>query len=124
MIVFHIVTNFDLGGSERVAINIAKSKNDIIKYHIIEVCQGNSSFSKELIKEIESENIRVHKSLVKNHKLGIVIFPFKLFILALKYNPKVIHSHAEIADLSTYIFHTLFQFFFPQIKYVRTIHST
>ena len=124
MKVIHIVTNFDLGGSERVAINIAKAKRNAIEYHIIEVCKGNSQFSKELIQEIIKSNIKPHRSIISNHKLGIIFFPFRLFYLICKLKPQIIHTHAEIADLSVCIFYYLFHIFFPELKYVRTIHST
>ena len=124
MKVIHIVTNFDLGGSERVAINIAKAKRNAIEYHIIEVCKGNSQFSKELIQEIIKSNIKPHRSIISNHKLGIIFFPFRLFYLIYKLKPQIIHTHAEIADLSVCIFYYLFHIFFPKLKYVRTIHST
>ena len=42
--VFHIITHFDLGGSERVAINICKSKNSQIEYHLFEVLRGHFNF--------------------------------------------------------------------------------
>ena len=37
MNVVKIVSNLDLGGAERIAINIAKSKESDIIYHLIEV---------------------------------------------------------------------------------------
>ena len=49
MKVFHIVTHLDLGGAERVAINIANSDNPDIEYHIVEVVRGKSDFTKQLI---------------------------------------------------------------------------
>ena len=35
--VFHIISHFDMGGAERVAVNIAKSGNPDIEYHIVEL---------------------------------------------------------------------------------------
>lgn len=43
--VFHIISHFEVGGAERVAINIAKSKTPDIQYHLVEVVRGNSEFS-------------------------------------------------------------------------------
>ena len=42
MNVVQIVSHFDLGGAERIAINIAKSKESDINYHMIEVVRGLS----------------------------------------------------------------------------------
>lgn len=33
MIVFHIISRLDIGGAERVALNIAKSSSKDIEYH-------------------------------------------------------------------------------------------
>ena len=47
MNVVQIVSHFDLGGAERIAINIAKSKESDINYHMIEVVRGSSNFSRD-----------------------------------------------------------------------------
>lgn len=33
MTVFHIISRFDIGGAERVALNISKSNSKNIEYH-------------------------------------------------------------------------------------------
>lgn len=35
--IFHIISHFDMGGAERVALNIALSENPDFEYHIVEV---------------------------------------------------------------------------------------
>ena len=121
MKVFHIVTHLDLGGAERVAINIAKSDNPDIEYHIVEVVRGKSDFTKQLISELKSCHINVHRSPVSSKKLGIVLFPLWFILIYLRFKPNVIHTHPEIPDLSIYLFH----FLFPWHKvYIRTIHNT
>ena len=35
--VFHIVSHFDVGGAERVAVNIAKSQTEGFEYHVVEL---------------------------------------------------------------------------------------
>lgn len=121
MKIFHIITHLDLGGAERVAINIAKSDNPKIEYHIIEVVRGKSDFTRQLINELKSCNIKVHRSPVSSKKLGIILFPLWFIFIYLRFRPKIIHTHTEIPDLSIYLFHLLF----PWHKvYIRTIHNT
>ena len=49
MRIFHIITHFDIGGAERVAVNIAKSQTTGIEYHLVEVVRGNGEFSQSMI---------------------------------------------------------------------------
>lgn len=121
-VVFHIVSHFDLGGAERVALNIAKSDSKDFEYHILEVARGDSTYTIEMIKELESCGIQYHRANVKNNKIAILLFPFRLKTLCKKYNPQVIHTHTEVPDLSLFIFSKIF----PSIKYkhIRTLHNT
>lgn len=48
MKVFHIISHFDLGGAERIAINIAKSSNKKFEYHIVEVVRSHGYFTDSL----------------------------------------------------------------------------
>ena len=41
MRIFHIITHFEIGGAERVSVNIAKSQTTRMQYHILEVVRGN-----------------------------------------------------------------------------------
>ena len=50
MRIFHIITHFDIGGAERVAVNIAKSPTVGMEYHLVEVVRGNGEFSQSFIK--------------------------------------------------------------------------
>ena len=49
MRIFHIITHFDIGGAERVAVNIAKSQTTGMEYHLVEVVRGNGEFSQAFI---------------------------------------------------------------------------
>ena len=121
IIVFHIISHLDMGGAERVAINIAKSKSRDVKYHIVEVVRGNSDFTNQLIKEMTDSNICYHRSPIGFKKIGVVLFPFWFLFLYLKYRPRIIHTHTEIPDLAVFLFH----FLYPWHKnYIRTIHNT
>ncbi len=119
--VFHIITHLDLGGAERVAINIAKSSNKEFEYHVVEVVRGKSEFTQQLIKELQVHGINLHRSPVYSNKLGIMLFPLWFFFVYLKERPDIIHTHTEIPDLGIFLFH----FIFPWHKvYIRTIHNT
>lgn len=121
MVIFHIITHFDLGGAERVAINIAKSKSTDIKYHIVEVSRGKSDFTKKMLEELDKTHIRYHRSPISSNKLGIILFPIWFLFLYIKFRPTIIHTHTEIPDLSIYLFH----FICPWHRnYIRTIHNT
>jgi glycosyltransferase involved in cell wall biosynthesis len=122
--VFHIITHFDLGGAERVAINICKSKNKNFEYHLFEVVRGHSDFSEQIINELKHNNIFYHQSLIKNKKIALLLFPFFFLLKTLKYKPEIIHTHTEIPDLSIIIYEKLAKIFAIKNKYVRTIHNT
>ncbi len=121
--VFHIISHIDIGGAEKVALNIACSKDKDIEQHILEVAKGDSSYSKMFKSDMSNNNIKYHCSPIKNNKLAILLFPFWFFFKVLKYRPNVIHTHTEVPDLAIYICHILFGWAF-KFKYVRTIHNT
>lgn len=122
--VFHVITHFDMGGAEKVAINIAKSKSKDFEYHLVEVEKSKGSYGDALVLELKSQGIHLHRSWVSNGKLAILLFWIKFLYLVLCWKPNVIHSHTEKPDLSIYIWHRLFGWAFPQMKYIRTIHNT
>lgn len=129
--VFHIITHFDVGGAERVAVNIAKSKNPDFEYHIVELMHANSKFTPAFIKELDESHIRYHRGFMPQihfhymfERLAAFTFPFWFIFLFLKYRPQVIHTHTEMPDLATYCFFKLFPRLLRKTKIVRTIHST
>ena len=123
--VFHIISHIDIGGAERVAVNIAKSKNSKFEYHVVEVVRSDSEFATELVGELEKAKIYVHRSPYKNNKLGILFFWLWFKRIYLKYEPSVIHVHTEMPDLAVWLFRKfacVYRWIKP--KYVRTIHNT
>ncbi len=124
MNVIQIVSHFDLGGAERIAINIAKSKQNNIDYHMIEVIKGTSSFSKKYIKEMEEAGIHYYTSPYLSSKIGIIMFPYRLYKLIKSLNPTAIHTHTEIPDISLYWSYMLYPSLFKGIRIIRTIHNT
>lgn len=123
MKVIQVVTHFDMGGAERIAINIAKSKSGV-EYHMIEVAKGNSSFSKEFKKEMDEAGITYHCATASSNKKGLLSFPFRLRKLIKEIHPNVVHTHTENPDLGVFLTYILFPSIFKNIKIVRTLHNT
>lgn len=123
-IIFHIISSFDLGGAEQVAINLAKSTNPNFEYHIVEVYKNSSDYRHNLLKELQNNHITYHESHLSNKKIAILLFPFTFLRTYIKYKPNIIHTHTEIPDLSVYLFTKLFRHFFIKYKLYRTIHNT
>lgn len=124
-VVFHIISHIDIGGAERVAINIAKSKNPQFEYHVVEVVRSDSDFAVRLVRELEKAHVFVHRSPFKNNKLGILFFWIWFNRLYLQYRPSILHAHTEMPDFAMWIFRKMaFVFWWITPKYVRTIHNT
>ena len=121
--VVQVVTHFDMGGAERIAINIAKSKSGF-EYHMIEVASGCSDFSVEFKKEMEESDIIYHCATAKKNKIGLLYFPFRFRSLIKQISPDVIQTHTENPDLGVYLTYLLFPHLFKNIKIVRTLHNT
>lgn len=123
--VFHIISHIDIGGAERVAINIAKSKNPEFEYHIVEVVRSDTDFAKQLVNELEKSGVHIHRSPYQNKKLGILFFWFWFKKIYLKYEPDVIHVHTEMPDFAIWIFRKMaWAFWWIKPMYIRTIHNT
>ena len=132
MKVFHIITHIDLGGAERVAINIAKGgKSHGIEMHVIEVIRGTSHISHSMIAEMRQAGIIVHRAplpiLFHWHyvaeKALAWFFPLWFVWLWIRHRPDILHSHTEIPDIGLYATLRIFPFIKPR-KIVRTIHNT
>ena len=129
--VFHIITHIDLGGAERVAINIAKGgKATGIEMHVVEVMHGNSDMTQTMLNEMQTAGIIVHRApiplLFRWHyimeKALAWCFPLWFIWLWRKHRPDVIHTHTELPDIATFALYKLFPHI--QTKIVRTIHNT
>lgn len=123
--VFHVITSFDVGGAERVAFNISKSKSENFEYHVIEVVHSCSDFSHQVKSELKNCGVRLHYSPFKNKKIAILLFWVWFIKVYVKYKPNIIHAHTEIPDLALWLFRKvswLFLWIMP--KYIRTIHNT
>lgn len=122
--IFHVITSLDLGGAERVAINLSKSENKSLKFHLVEVVRGNSDFTSKLIEEINQEHIFIHRGLPFGRKVSILLFPLVFIFRYIRWRPVIIHTHTEIPDLSIFLFFRMFSLFRLSAKLVRTLHNT
>ena len=129
--VFHIISHFDVGGAERVAVNIAKSRSEGFEYHVVELIRARSQFTRVFIDELEATGIRYHRAFVPDvrfhyvfERLAAVVFPLWFLPLFLKHRPAVVHTHTEMPDLAVWWFFRLFPKLLEGCKVVRTIHNT
>lgn len=129
--VFHIISHFDVGGAERVALNIAKSRNPEIEYHIVEVVRANTPFTASFVSELQNMGIAYHRAYIPQisfhyvfERLAALTFPLWFIFIFKKYHPQVIHCHTDIPDLATYCFFRLFPRLLRGCTIVRTIHNT
>ena len=124
--VFHIVTHFDIGGSETVSLNISKANHPDFEFHFVEVVRGKGNYSDAFIRDLEKHHIFYHRSpLSINCILGALLFPIWFWKIHKKYSPDVYHTHTESPDVALYLFFHLFPFLIKKnIKVVRTLHNT
>lgn len=125
MKIFQIISNLDVGGAERVAINISKSKTKGFSYYIFEVVRGTSKFSSTLKKELDEAGIFYYRSPFRNKKVAICFWGIWFFAKYITLKPDIIHVHTEIPDLALFIFRKISWIaFWIRPKYIRTIHNT
>lgn len=121
--VFHIISRLDIGGAERVALNIAKSESTDITYHIVEVAKADSQYTDQFIKEAKSFNIKIHRSPIKNVKFAMIFLPTRLKKLIKDCSPDIIHTHTEVPDMGLYLT-SLYPFSgLSRCHIVRTVHN-
>ena len=130
MRIFHVITHIDMGGAERVAINIAMSKSPDYEHHIVELQRGHGAFTRQMIAELRHNNIPYHRSWLPvwlhlhyyADRLVSILFPLRFLFLWLRYRPDVIHSHTEMPDMAVWLALRLFPFI--KVRLIRTIHNT
>ncbi len=128
--VFHIISRLDVGGAERVAINIAMSKSHGCRHHIVELQRGHSTFTHEMLDELRRNGIPSHRSWLPIYlhlhcyvdRLISILFPMRFLFLWLRYRPDVVHSHTEMPDMAVWL--TLKMLPFIHVRVIRTIHNT
>lgn len=128
--VFHIISRFDVGGAERVAMNIAAGGDDVTEHHIVELFRAQSPFTDAIIAELSEKGIHYHRSslpvLFHWHYLAeriiACLFPLRMLYLWLRYRPDVIHTHTEMPDMAVWLSLRLMPWI--RVRLVRTIHNT
>ena len=128
--VFHIISRLDVGGAERVAINIAMSEHRDYRHHIVELQRGHSPFTREMLRELRECGIPCHRSWLPIYlhlhcyvdRLISILFPLRFLFLWLRYRPDVVHSHTEMPDMALWL--TCRAVPFMKMRIVRTIHNT
>ena len=130
MRIFHVIAHFDLGGAERVAASIAKSKTIGMDYHIVELMRGKSQFSDDFIKELSDAGIHCHRAWMPDirfhflfERVAALFFPLRFLYIWLRWHPDVVHCHTESTDMSVVFAMKLFPFIARRCKVVRTIHN-
>ena len=125
MKVIQVITSFDMGGAERVAINIAQSHSSDFQYYLVEVVKGHSDFTFQMKKEFQNLGITYFCSPFKNKKIALCLFWIWFIWKYLVIRPDIIHAHTEIPDLALWIFRKIVWIcFWIHPEYVRTIHNT
>lgn len=125
MKIVQVVTSLDLGGAERVAMNIAQSPTRNYHYYLVEVVKGHSDFTVQMKKDLREHGISYFCSPFKNKKIALCLFWIWFIWRYLYIRPDVIHAHTEIPDLALWIFRKIAWIcFWIHPKYVRTIHNT
>lgn len=131
MKVFHLISHFDVGGAERVAASIAKSGSEDMEYHVVEIMRGNSSFTKNFIRELETAGVKCHRAWMPDirfhflfERISALLFPLWFLPMFLRYKPEVIHAHTELPDMCAVAFFRAFPWLRDRCRIVRTIHNT
>lgn len=129
--VFHIVTHFDVGGAERVALSIAKSPTEGVEYHVVEVVRANTAYTQTMLEEMRRASVRFHRAHVPNvrfhylfERVAAAVFPLWFVFVFARWRPDVIHSHTEVPDMAVWWFFRLFPWLRRRCRVVRTIHNT
>lgn len=128
--IFHVVTHLDVGGAERVAVNIAKSATPGTEYHVVEVIRSRTAFTRRLLDELQASGIRCHRAHIPDirfhfvmERIAALLFPLWFLPLYLRLRPDVIHSHTEVPDMSVFAFFRLCPWV-RKCRVVRTVHNT
>lgn len=129
--VFHIVSRFDLGGAEQVALSICRNGSPDFEYHLVEVVRADAPYTRNFIKQLEQSGIsyhRAHVPLIRFHyvfeRLAALLFPLRMLFLWLRYRPQAVHLHTEVPDMAYTCFAKVFPFIARRMCLVRTVHST
>lgn len=129
MRIFHIISRLDVGGAERVAIDIASSRSGA-EHHIVELMRGRGAYAEATVREVRQRGITLHRAALPVvwrwhytfERLTATLFPLRMAWLWLRWRPDIVHCHTEMPDLAVWLSLTLCPWIRPRV--VRTIHNT
>ena len=122
--VIQLITSINLGGAENIAINLAEDC-DNFNILLVEIYASKNKFSYEKKKNLREKNIDFLSLSGYSKRISLLIAPLKLFVLLIKLNPDIIHSHTDLPDFVLSVVLKLRTLFgLNPIKIVRTIHNT
>jgi glycosyltransferase involved in cell wall biosynthesis len=127
MTIFHIITSFQVGGAEDVALSICKycrANHKNARIILFELYAWDNSYATNMKMRAKEAGIEYFTLGFVNKKyLSLLIAPFRLLYHILSKKPAVIHSHTDLPDFVLAASLKLF-LFKKQFKIVRTIQNT
>lgn len=131
MKVVQLITALQLGGAEKVAIDIAtKLKQYEFETNVITIFKDDSEFSSEIKKNLVEESINwkefgLRKKFKKLKYVGMLLTTVQIFVFLLRYKPEIVHSHTDLPDFVLSNVLRIYKIFhIKKPKVVRTIHNT
>lgn len=131
MKIVQIITAFQLGGAEKVAIDISKNlEKKEFQTIILTIFKDNSEFSNSIKNTLSQYNIRfkefgLYKNIHKLKYIGLMISILQIFLFLRKEKPDIIHSHTDLPDFVLANILRIYSIFnIKKPKIVRTIHNT
>jgi glycosyltransferase involved in cell wall biosynthesis len=131
MKVIQLITAFQLGGAEKIAMDIAlELDSNIHDIQLLTIFKNNSKFSLNLKKELNNKNIKyrelgIETKYTKLKYIGLFISIIQTFFFLFKYKPDIIHSHTDLPDFVLSSVMKIFSFLnIQKPKIIRTIHNT
>lgn len=131
MKIVQLITALQLGGAEKVAIDIS-TKLDQCNFEttIITIFKDDSAFSREIKNQLSEKNIKwqefgLRKKFTKIKYIGMLLSVVQIFVYLLRHKPDIVHSHTDLPDFVLSNVLRIFTMFNVQKpKVVRTIHNT
>ena len=126
---FHLITSFQLGGTEIIAFNLAEhcklGESEDIEFIVAELYTTKSTYSIEKKQELALKKIKTISLSKSSKRFSLIVAPFSLVYHLLKQKPQVIHSHTDLPDFVLSVsLRILSLLHIKGPKIVRTIHNT
>lgn len=129
MLVFHIISRLDVGGAERVAMDIAAT-HGTVEHHIVELWRGRGTYAETAARELRDKGITLHRAWLPQlwawrytwERMAACVFTLRMAYIWARWRPDVVHCHTEMPDMAVSIALTVCPWVRPRV--VRTIHNT